>query len=128
MMRSSLAGIAVLVAAILLASSPAPARKAGASPVAGFWAYDKSCPATDDGFALARDGTASDGQGAYVGRWTLRKGRVRIVWNATKSERAHIKRGKWRIVEVFRLIRKPKRRARLRNIKGGVDAWLCRKY
>lgn len=126
--RIAWACIAALLTAVFLVSLPAQAHKAKHSPLAGFWAYDKKCPATDDGFGLYSDGRASDGQGTYVGRWSLRKGRVRIVWNAAKSERSHIKRSKWRVVEIFRLIRKPNQRARLRNVKGGVDAWLCRKY
>ncbi len=127
-MRTSSTGIAALLTAVFLVSSPVHAHKAKRSPLAGFWAYDKRCPSTDDGFGLTSDGRAGDGQGTYVGRWSLRKGRVTIVWTATKSERAHIKRSKWRVVEIFRLVRKPNRRARLVNIKGGVDAWLCRKY
>lgn len=127
-MRIAPTSIAVLLAAVFLVSLPALAHKTKRSPLAGFWAYDKRCPSTDDGFALSSDGRAGDGQGTYVGSWSLREGRVTIVWNAVKSERAHIKRSKWRVVEIFRLVRKPNRRARLVNIKGGVDAWLCRKY
>jgi len=116
------------MAAVFIISSPVQAQKAERSPLAGWWGYDKKCPASDDGFGLASGGRASDGSGVYVGRWSLRKGQVMIIWNATESERPHIKRSEWRIVENFRLVREPQQRAMLVNIKNQARAWLCREY
>ena len=125
-MRISWTCVSALMAAVVIISSPVQAQKAERSPLAGWWGYDKKCPASDDGFGLASDGSASDGRGTYDGRWSLREGQVMIIWYATESERPHIKRSKWRIVENFRLVRGP--RAILVNIENRERAWLCREY
>ena len=127
-MRIAWTCVAALLAAVFLVSPPVQAHKAKRSPLAGWWGYDKKCPASDDGFGLESGGRASDGSGAYDGRWSLRKDRIKIVWNATKSERPHIKRSKWRIVENFMLVRQPQQSAMLVNIKNQERAWLCREY
>ena len=127
-MRIASTCVAALLAAVFLVSSPVQAQKTELSPLAGWWGYDENCPASDDGFGLESDGRASDGRGAYDGRWSLRKDQVTIVWNATKSERPHIKRSKWRIVENFMLVRQPQQSAMLVNIKNQERAWLCREY
>jgi hypothetical protein len=127
-MRIAWTFVSALLAAVFLASSPVQAQKAERSPLAGWWGYDKSCPDSDDGFGLESDGRASDGSGAYDGRWSLRKDQVTIIWNATKSERPHINRSKWRIVENFRLVQKSKQHAMLVNIKNREPAWHCREY
>ncbi len=127
-MRIAWTCVSALLAAGFLVSSPVQAQKAERNPLAGWWGYDKKCPASDDGFGLESDGRASDGRGAYDGRWSLRGGQVMIIWNATESERPHIKRSEWRIVENFSLVRKPQQRAMLVNIKNQERAWLCGEY
>ena len=127
-MRIAWTCVAALISAVLLVTTPVQAHKAKRSPLAGWWGYDKECPASDDGFGLELSGRAADGTGTYVGRWSLRNGRVTIIWNATKSERSNIKRSKWRIVEKFELVRKPQQRAMLVNIKNREPAWLCKKF
>jgi len=127
-MRNTWSCVAMLLATVVLLPSPVQALKAKQSPLAGWWGYDKECPASDSGFGLASDGTASDGSGVYAGRWSLRDDQVTIVWNATKSERKDIERSKWRIEEKFTLVGEPQQRAMLVNIENGEQAWLCRKY
>jgi len=127
-MRIAWSCFAVLMAAVFLATSPVQAQTAKSSPLAGWWGYDENCPASDDGFGLEQDGRASGGSDAYDGRWSLRKDQLTIVWAATKSGRPHIERSQWRIVENFKLVREPQRRAMLVNIKNSQRAWLCRTY
>lgn len=127
-MRFSWACVSALIAAVFLVPSPVQAQKVERSSLVGWWGYDKKCPASDDGFSLKTDGRASDGRGTYDGRWSLREGQVIIIWNATESERRHIKRSEWRIVENFSLTLKPQQRAMLVNTKNQARAWLCRIY
>lgn len=127
-MRIASICVVAFMATVFLMSSSLYAQKTKDGPLAGWWGYDKSCPASDDGFGLNKDGRASDGNGTYDGRWSLSKDKVTIVWNAVKSERTHIKRSEWRVVENFRLVRVPQQRDMLVNIKDNTQAWLCRIY
>jgi hypothetical protein len=117
-----------LLVTALLEFSPVHAQEAERNPLAGWWAFDEDCPASDNGFGLAASGGASDGRGVYVGRWSLWKERVTIVWNATKSERRHIEASKWRIVENFTLVDIAQERTMLVNIENNARAWLCQRY
>ena len=127
-MRIAWTCVAAILAAVFLEPSSVQAQKAEHNPLAGWWGYDEKCPASDNGFGLDSDGRASDGSGAYAGRWSLREDQITIIWNATEDERPHIKRSKWRIVENFTLVRQPQQRPMLVNIENHVRAWLCREY
>lgn len=127
-MRLASICVAAFITMIFLVSPHALAQNDKRNKLAGWWGYDKECPASDDGFGLNKDGRASDGNGTYEGRWSLSKDQITIVWNAVKSERTHIKRSEWRVVENFKLVRTPQQRDMLVNIKDNTQAWLCRNY
>jgi len=120
--------VVAFLTAVLLASAPVQASKPSEFQIVGWWGYDKACPASDDGFGLEAGGRANDGRGAYLGRWSHNKDEVRIVWEASASERPHIKPSEWRIVETFRLVHAQRQRTMLVNTKNGQSAWLCWTY
>lgn len=126
-MQTSWTCIAALFVTVFIVSLPVHAHNSERSRLAGWWGYDKDCPASDDGFALAADGQATDGRGIYLGRWSSQGDKVTIIWNATNSERPYIEPSRWRFVEIFSLVRKPQQRTALVNIENSQRALFCRK-
>ncbi|MDH3741308.1 MAG: hypothetical protein OER56_06875 [Hyphomicrobiales bacterium] len=120
--------VSALLAMSVVLPLPAAAQQVDPGALAGWWGYDEDCPASDNGFGLASDGKASDGNGAYAGRWALRAGQVTVTWQATETGREDIDPGKWRITETFNLPAEPGGRVMLENAKTREKAWLCRKY